>query len=216
MWYSGNGQGYYQCSGWLTRATQCTMGSVRAPDAEKHLIDSLVVLTGDAELMQAVVDELDELIDADLPPPVDAEAIRAKMRRVAQLYEDGLKSEEAYRREIAALRVQLDEPVPSKDLPNAAQAIEMLGGLPGILQMADTTDRRALLKHLFTDIVLEPHLATKAKARDEYRELLLNLDVRVECTDWWAGWAPALRDHDGLTVLSTPIVPHTVPFRIAA
>jgi hypothetical protein len=37
-----------------------------------------------------------------------------------------------------------------------------------------------VLKALFTDIVLEPHLAAKAKARDEYRELLLTLDERIE------------------------------------
>jgi hypothetical protein len=60
----------------------------------------------------------------------------------------------------------------------------MLGDLSGILQAADTTDRRAILKTLFVDVVLEPHLATKAKARDEYRELLLRLDSRIEITDW--------------------------------
>jgi hypothetical protein len=37
---------------------------------------------------------------------------------------------------------------------------------------------------------LEPHLATKAKARDEYRGLLQRLDSRVEITGEWAGWAP--------------------------
>jgi hypothetical protein len=164
------------------------MSGVRAPDVERHLIDSLIVLTDDTELMQAVVDELDELIDADLPPPVDTEAIRAKIRRVARLYEDGLKSEIDYQREIAALRAQLEAPIPIRDLPDAAQALDLLGDLPGILKVAETADRRALLQSLFTSITLEPHLATKAKARDEYRELLSRLDERVECTDWWAGW----------------------------
>jgi hypothetical protein len=71
----------------------------------------------------------------------------------------------------------------------------MLGGLPGILQDADTADRRTILQALFTSIILEPHLARKAKARDEYRELLLKLDERVECTDWWAGWGSGLDPH---------------------
>jgi site-specific DNA recombinase len=202
MWYSGNGRGCYQCSGRLTRATQCTMGGVQAPAAEKHLIDSLVVLTDDAELMQVVLDELDSLILADAPAPVDTEAIRAKMRRVARLYEDGLKSELDYQREIAALRAQLDAPPPpSIAMPDAVVALDMLGGLPGILQAADTADRRSVLQSLFTSVVLEPHLATKAKARDEYRELLLNLDRRVESTDWWAGWASTLRNEPFLTRL---------------
>ena len=88
MWYSGTGSGYYQCSGRLTRATQCTMSGVRAPDVEKHLIASLIVLADDAELMQAVAGELEELIEGGLPPLVDTDAIRAKMRRVAQLYDE--------------------------------------------------------------------------------------------------------------------------------
>jgi site-specific DNA recombinase len=188
MWYSGNGRGYYQCSGRLTRATQCAMGGVQAPAAEKYLIDSLIVLTDDAELMQAIVDELDGLIEGDAPPPVDADAINAKIRRVARLYEDGLKSELDYQREITALRAQLDTPPQNIDMPDAALALEMLGGLPGILQTADTTDRRTILQSLLTSVELEPHRATKAKARDEYHELLLTLDARVEGTDWWAGW----------------------------
>jgi hypothetical protein len=143
MCYSGNGRGYYQCSGRLTCATQCAMGGVQAPAAEKHLIDSLTLLTEDTELMQAVVDELSELIEGDLPAPVDTDAIHAKIRRVARLYEDGLKSETDYQREIAALRAQLvTPPPPSIALPDAVVALDMLGGLPGILQAADTPDRR--------------------------------------------------------------------------
>ncbi len=182
------------------------MGGVQAPAAEKHLIDGLIVLTDDAELMQAVMDELDGLIEADTPAPVDVDAIRAKMRRVAQLYEDGLKSEADYKREIAALRAQPDAPVPITTLPDAAQAVDMLGGLPGILKAADAADRRTILQSLFTSVVLEPHLATKAKARDEYRELLLNLDRRLESTDWWAGWASNTKHiHvDGLAQTSRP------------
>lgn len=79
---------------------------------------------------------------------------------------------------------------PSIVLPDAALAIDRLGGLPGILQAADTPDRRAILQSLFTSVTLEPHVARKAKARDEYRELLLKIDQKVESTDWWAGWAP--------------------------
>src|SRR5688572_4390507 len=155
MWYSGNGHGYYQCSGRLTRATQCAMSGVQASAVEKHLLDSLTVLTADAELMQAIVDELDRLIEGNAPSPVDTGAINAKIRRVARLYEDGLKSEPDYQREITALRSQLDAPPPqATDMPNAAQAIVMLGGLSGILQAADTTDRRTILQSLLTSVVL--------------------------------------------------------------
>jgi hypothetical protein len=88
--------------------------------------------------------------------------------------------------------------------PNIKFAIidnSILGGLPGILQAADTTDRRTLLQSLFTSVILEPHLATKAKARDKYRELLLKLVERIGSTDWWAGWAPGTRSDTPYTLL---------------
>ena len=164
------------------------MSSVRAPDVERHLIDSLVLLMDNPELVEEVAKELDVLLEADRPAVVDRAGLEAKMRRLDRLYEDGLKSDEEYVRERDTLRAQLNAPITPVVLPNATHALEVLGGVPTILQEADTTDRRAVLKQLFTNITLEPHIATKAKARDEYRELLLNLDQRVEGTDWWAGW----------------------------
>ena len=96
------------------------------------------------------------------PPPVDRASLQAKLKRLARLYADGLRSDYEYEKERDALHAQLD----------------VLGGVPGILRAADITDRRAVLKTLFSEVILESHLATKAKARDDYRELLRTLDKR--------------------------------------
>jgi hypothetical protein len=109
---------------------------------------------------------LDGLIEGDTPPSVDIEAICTKMRRVARLDEDGLKSELDYQSEITALRAQLDMPPRVSDMLDTAQALMMLDGLPRIVQAADATDLRTLLQSLFTSVVLEPHMATTAKACD--------------------------------------------------
>ena len=70
----------------------------------------------------------------------------------ARLYEGGLKSELDYQPEISALRAQLDAPARVSDMPDAAQALVMLGSLPTSLQAADATDRQALLHSFFTSV----------------------------------------------------------------
>ncbi len=39
------------------------------------------------------------------------------------------------------------------------------------------------------NVVLTPHLATEARPREAYKNLLIGIDQQVSCTDWWAGWA---------------------------
>jgi hypothetical protein len=132
---------------------------------------------------------------------VDIETICAKMRQVARLNKNGLKSEIDYQRQILAFRAQLDASLIISGMLDTAQALIMLGGLPRIVQAADTTDLRTLLQSLFTSVVLDPHMVTTAKACDLCRELLLKLDERVESTSRWAGWASRLRNEPFLTRL---------------
>lgn len=186
MWYSGTG--YYQCAGRLTKSTTCVMGGARADLVEQHLVDSLAVLTQSVELMRAVADQIDHLIAVDEPPAVDEQAIRAKMKRLARLYADGLRSDDEYSRELAELRAQLAAPAPMVALPRLADVLPLLTELPALLREADAVDRRATLQELFEDITLAPHLATHARPRAEYRDLLIGIDQQVS-TGQWAGWA---------------------------
>jgi hypothetical protein len=97
---------------------------------------------------------------------VDTETICAKMRQVARLNENGLKSEIDYQRQILAFRAKLDASLIISGMLDTAQALMMLGGLPRIVQVADTTDLRTLLQSLFTSVVFEPRMATTTKACD--------------------------------------------------
>jgi site-specific DNA recombinase len=189
MWYSGNGKGYYQCSGRLTRATQCEMGGVRAPDVEEHLLDSLAVLTQNAEHLSMIVAELGDVVLRDRPAPVDTDAIQAKIKRIARLYADGLRSDDEYEREIAALRAQLNAAPPIIALPSTAEILTFVTDVPALLRQADSTDRRAVLHEIFQQIVLTPHMALTAKPRAAYSYVLTGLDQHATGTDWWAGWA---------------------------
>lgn len=187
MWYSNTH--YYQCSGRITRATACMMGSVRAAEVEDHLIESLGVLMGDPDALAMVATELDDVIAADAPAPIDTQGIQAKMRRIGQLYEDGLKSEDAYRRELAALRAQLEAAPAAVVPPNTTQILALLGDLPALLRAADQADRRAALHQVFASVVLAPHYAVQAAPRPSFERVLLVLDQKI--TDQWAGWALA-------------------------
>ena len=189
MWYSGNGKGYYQCSGRLTRATQCSMGGVRAPDVEDHLIESMAVLTQNPDHLAMIASELVGVVLHDRPAPVDTDAIHAKMKRIARLYADGLKSDDEYEREIAALRAQLSVAAPIIALPDTAAIMRLLTDVPALLRSAESIDRRAVLHEVFQQIVLTPHLALTAKPRAAYSYVLTGLCAQASSTDWWAGWA---------------------------
>ncbi len=79
-------------------------------------------------------------------PGVDRSAIAEQIKRLGRLFQDGLKTEREYERELAALRAQLDaatnDAVARFDV---GRAIELVNDLPDLLASATAAERRAVL-----------------------------------------------------------------------
>lgn len=200
MWYMplrGRGVSYYVCSGRATRAraVRCNLGFVQARAAEAHVIDSLAVLTADADLMAAVADELDQLaVEArqHLPqPPADRGRLEARQRRLQRLYLDGALDEPEYDRERLAIRAQLDSldaPLAMPLIPDVRQAAAYLADIPALLRAAEPHDARAVLAEVFSVVYLMPHGAMAARPTAAVAPLLAGLWLKSNLE--WAGWAP--------------------------
>lgn len=199
MWYMpmrGRGINYYVCSGRQTRArgVRCNLGFVQASAAEAHIVDSLAALTGDAELMAAVADELDALAQGargQLPPPaLDRGRLEGRLRRLQRLYLDGAIEDAEYERERAQIRAQLDQldaPLALPPIPDVRAAAAELANIPALLRASAPDEARSVLAELFDVIYLMPHGAMAARPTQKVAPLLR--DLSLKCRVEWAGWA---------------------------
>jgi site-specific DNA recombinase len=195
MWYTPGRGGttnydYYVCSGRSTHARdpRCNLPFVQARAAEAHVLASLAVLTLDQDLLAQAADEVRRLSVAErAQPPVDRAAIEAKLKRLARLYEDGLKTEAEYVRERDALRGQLAVETAPNIRPKSSSAVALLTNVPQLLGRATLDERRALLEEVVDVIYLTPHQAMAVRPAESYAPLLRA--ARLKIMGWWAGWA---------------------------
>jgi hypothetical protein len=167
---------------------------VQARAAEAHVLASLTVLTLDQELLAQAADEVTRLAVADrAQPPVDRAAIEAKLKRLARLYEDGLKTEAEYVRERDALRGQLAVEAAPAIRPKPSSAVALLADVPQLLGRATLHERRAVLEEVLDVIYLMPHQAMAVRPVESYAPLLRA--ARLKIMGWWAGWGSGLDPH---------------------
>ncbi|GAB4210075.1 MAG: recombinase family protein [Roseiflexaceae bacterium] len=192
MWVTGQDRAYYSCSGRLTHAREprCNLRSVRAEEVHAHVIQTLVHLTSmPAVLDQALAELQKQATRLDhFQPRMDRSAIEAKIKRLARLYEDGLKTDVEYARELASLRQQQNlaemQTQTSRD-ETFARANSLLRDVPALLAVATTDEVRTIIQEVFDVIYVRPHHVMAMRPAGAYREMLKYV---VSCTVWWAGW----------------------------
>lgn len=158
MWYESKKRTncYYRCSGIRKRICGASM----APRAvlEEEVIPALLrALSIPPETQEELARQIEQLFQTEeRRPRFDPVAIHAKLKRLARLYEDGLKTDEEYAAELAALKAQLTIAEPQqRQLPDVRQAIAQIASLADIYEIATPVEKAALMRQLFTHFWIE-------------------------------------------------------------
>jgi hypothetical protein len=186
------------------------MRGVQAEAAEAHVLASLMVLTADRELLELAAKEVMGLAAAEPSGHIKRSeaAIDEQIRRLVRLYQQELKTDAEFERELAVLRA---ERATLSDPPSGAargeQAVALLHDVPTLLAQATTAERRAILQELFDTISLAPHYAVAARPTVLYANMLKALDARApsafhKCVVQWAGWVSGLNVRITRTMVS--------------
>lgn len=188
LWHQNRGAGgsrrYYRCSG-IDRRT-CGVSMSHADDVEQQVLDLMPQLTLPADWHERALEfvQARRQAQASTRPTEDRAAIEQRLKRLARLYEDGMKSDEDYQRERDRLRSMLQEqPVSVPMQANLEEAAKRLHDLPTLLAQATMLQRRAVLAHLFSDIWIE---------RNEIVALTPTRVLFPLMYAVWAGWASEL------------------------
>ncbi len=141
-----NGRQYYVCSGRLQHATDCRLPAVLADDVEAQLRDLLLTLAIPADWERRVLNGLGR--DPDVIAHQQVE-IRARLARAAELYLDGLLSEERLAQEKRAAQSQLQDLTPGE----LSAIMIVVGQLTRLQQQWDALpnlEKKKLLREVLT------------------------------------------------------------------
>ena len=192
MWFRGDAANYYQCSGKLTRARDpvCNLHGVQADVVHRHTIAMLTHLTSSPAMLEQAAAELrgQRAETAPQRPGMDRAAIEAKIKRLARLYEDGLKTDAEYTQELRVLRSQLATAEVQATVSHEEmlhQALALLRDMPSLLEAATPEELRTLVQEVFDVVYVRPHIVLAVKPADVYREMLKRA---AKSYIWWAGW----------------------------
>ena len=185
LWHQNRGTTggarYYRCSGHDHRT--CKASFSYAERVEDQMLDVVkeLRLPNDWHARALAYVEERRNAQATAPPVEDRAAVEQRLKRLARLYEDGMKTDDEYQRERDRLQAQLHRTQPALPIQaNLEAAAERLRDLPALLEAATMLQRRGLLSHLFSDVWIEKH---QVVALTPVRALLpLMYGV-------WVGWA---------------------------
>jgi site-specific DNA recombinase len=143
LWYIGTRQ-RYRCS-CRTSGGHCSARSFAAGVAEDRVIDAISALTLPAAWREQVVEEASHLLEQEHPTYTGRSALEARLRRIVRLYEDGLKPEADYTREVATIRVRLAAPPLTAPADDLSAVAAVLGNTSEVFAEEKVGECRAVL-----------------------------------------------------------------------
>jgi site-specific DNA recombinase len=142
---------YYLCSGRSART--CKAPYVHSEPVEQQILAILGSLQLNDNLWAAVKAEAQRLLGIEqTPPAVDAEAIRAQLERLGEVYADGLMSKPRYEQKRDALLSQLGAAPAMPATPDLDGALKQLTDMPRMIAAANLDERKDLVRSVFSHI----------------------------------------------------------------
>ena len=137
----------------------CAVSYIRAEPIEAHLLailDTLSVVPDDW-LSDAEALILEQLTTSPLPA-IDPAVIQEKIRRLARLYANGLKSDADYQSELNALRAQLAAaPAPSlQPRLTTHEVMARMNDIPTLIRRGTVAERRQVISELIEQVYALP------------------------------------------------------------
>ena len=155
------------------------------------------------------MEEARRLLEQEHPAYADRAALEARLRRIARLYEDGLKSEAEYTREVGTIRARLAATPIGAPIEDLGAVAAVLGDLSWVFAEASVAERRAVLFQLVDQVYLRHDALLAIRPTGRAWPLLKAVHERMQpVIKTWAGWAPDPRDDTLFTFL--------LPRRLAA
>lgn len=189
IWHMTGGAGglrrYYRCKARASRL--CDAPLAHAELLEQTMLDCLAALTIVPKDVAGVLAEAEQTLrSAVVAPAIDRDAVLAKLKRLARLYEDGLKSDADYARERDALSAQLAEATPvHRQRLNLATAAALLADLPRLFAHATPRERQAVVHALFDRVVVQNRQIVRLNAHPDVAPILdaVCRVVRCDCAE---------------------------------
>lgn len=200
MWHQGRSgrSSYYRCRS-VVNGGVCGAAMARADDTELITLATLATLTLPGAWLRSAVDDVRAL--ARPAQPSNAAAIEQRLKRLARLYQDGLKTDAEYETELAELRAQaaLVPPVVTVDTTVLIdQALRLLADLPTVLAEAPPREQRALVVQCIEQVYLKRRDVVLIRPSGIVAPFLAAAYARLDEGDWrakcveWAGRASHL------------------------
>lgn len=158
-----NGRQYYVCSGRLQHATDCRLPAVLADEVEAQLRDVLLTLAVPADWERRLLRDMGR--DPDAIAQQQAE-IRARLARAAELYLDGLLSEERLAQEKRGAQSQLQDLTPGE----LSAIMVVVGQLTRLQQQWDALpnlEKKKLLREVLTAAFVRGNALTAVEPTEQ-------------------------------------------------
>jgi site-specific DNA recombinase len=188
LWYLNNPGRYYRCS-CRTSGGYCNAHWSPADAAEARVFRALGRLTLPPEWRAEALKRARQLMGVEQQAGVDRVALEARIKRLGRLYEDGLKTEGEYERELASLRAQLAAAPVAAPFDDLGAVAAVLGDLSGVFAEASVAERRAVLMQLVDQVYLKRDavLALRPTLR-AWPLMQVAYERSSQSVTEWAGW----------------------------
>lgn len=181
LWHQGRGAAdrrCYRCGGRDARTCTAPMSHADAVEQQVRGLFAHLHLPDDwhARALQHITRQA-----RTATPAIDRTAIEQRLKRLARLYEDGLKSDAEYVAERDRLQAQLHDAAPAPvGMVQIERAATLLRDIPTLLAQASMLQQRAVLAHLFSAIWIERHTVVALTPKRDVFPIMYII---------WAGWA---------------------------
>ena len=194
MWYQGRAgrSSYYRCSSVINGGV-CGASMARADAVEPIVLATLAALSLPGDWLADAAEELRRMVRPVRSVP-QAAPIDQRIKRLARLYQDGLKTDQEYETELAALRAQAGQPAAVEPIDTAAllaSALRLLNDVPALLAEAPLRQRRAVVVQCIEqvylkrrDVVLIRPVGILAPFLEAANTRLTDEEWRTRCVEW--------------------------------
>jgi hypothetical protein len=188
MWtHPGGREGkhrYYYCAGRDHRT--CQMPLIPAAPVEAQALALVKTLTLPQAWRERIVAQVARHCNEPPPKPaIDKTQVEQQIKRLAMAFSLGDIDEQTYRRqrdEWKRLLAEAEAP-PATAVYNIQQVWEMLDSFASLIDAASEEEQRAMLRHLFTQVWLEPGQIVALTPTSLCAGLLAAIEVARETND---------------------------------